>query len=377
MAGTRDGPEGSAVRVILAGGGTGGHVYPSLCVARALETEVAAAGGTLEMLYIGIRGRVDETIVPAEGIAFRAISAGALRVSSPLTFAGNALRLAWGVAQSTWIMLRFKPNAVFATGGYASVPVGVAARLLRRPLVVYLPDVTPGWAVRLLSRLATKMTTTSDRALTYLPAKKTAVVGYPVRDEFWTLDRAASRTRLGLPVDGKVLLVTTGSLGARKINDAIWAALPQLLERCDVLHVTGAADEASANGQRARLTAEQQARYHVRGYLDEMPAALIAADVVVARSGASTLGELPAAGTPGVLVPGEYEGWSQAPNAKFLQAEGAAVMLRNSELDRLPATVLDLLADDARLASMRAAAKRLARPDAARDLAHVLMEAAA
>jgi UDP-N-acetylglucosamine--N-acetylmuramyl-(pentapeptide) pyrophosphoryl-undecaprenol N-acetylglucosamine transferase len=242
---------------------------------------------------------------------------------------------------------------------------------------VFLPDVTPGWAVRLLSRLATKMTTTTERALAYLPTKKTAVVGYPVRDEFWTLDRTEARARLGLPLDAKVLLVTAGSLGARKINDAIWAALPQLLERCDVLHVTGLADEAAANEQRARLTPERQARYRVHGYLDEMPAALIAADVVVARSGASTLGELPAAGTPGVLVPGEYEGWSQAPNAEFLQAEGAAVMLRNSELERLAATVLELLADDARLASMRAAATRLARPDAARDLAHVLMEAAA
>ena len=363
--------------MILAGGGTGGHVYPGLCVARALESEMQAAGGSLDMLYVGIHGRVDETIVPAEGIAFRAISAGALRVSSPPTFARNLLRLAWGVAQSTWILLRFKPDAVFATGGYASVPVGIAARLLRRPLIVYLPDVTPGWAVRLLSRLATKMTTTSARALAYLPAKKTTVVGYPVRDEFWTLDRAEARARLGLPLDATVVLVTAGSLGARRINDAIWPALPQLLERCHVMHVTGAADEAAANEQRSRLTPEQQARYHVRGYMTDMPAALIAADLVVARSGASTLGELPAAGAPSVLIPGEYEGWSQAPNAEFMQAEGAAVMLRNSELERLAATVLDLLADDARLASMRAAARRLARPGAARELAHVLMEAAA
>mgnify|MGYP001576683273 CR=1 FL=1 len=363
--------------MILAGGGTGGHVYPGLCVARALESEMQAAGESLDMLYVGIRGRVDETIVPAEGIAFRAISAGALRVSSPPTFARNLLRLAWGVAQSMWILLRFKPDAVFATGGYASVPVGIAARLLRRPLVVYLPDVTPGWAVRLLSRLATKMTTTSDRALAYLPATKTTVVGYPVREDFWTLDRATARTRLGLPLDANVLLVTAGSLGARRINDAIWPALPHLLERCHVLHVTGTADEGAANEQRSRLTPEQQAQYHVRSYMTDMPAALIAADLVVARSGASTLGALPAAGAPAVLIPGEYEGWSQAPNAEFMQAEGAAVMLRNNELERLAATVLDLLADDTRLASMRAAAQRLARPGAARALAHVLMEAAA
>lgn len=363
--------------MIFAGGGTGGHVYPGLCVARALESELAAAGGSLDMLYIGIHGRADEKIVPAQGITFRAISAGALRVSSPLTFVRNALRLAWGVAQSAWILQRFKPDAVFTTGGYASVPVGVAAHLLRRPLVVYLPDVTPGWAVRLLSRLATRMTTTSERALTYLPANNTTVVGYPVRGEFWTLDRAAARARLELPQDAKVLLVMAGSLGALKINDAIWTALPQMLERCHVLHVTGAADEGAANEQRARLTPEQQTRYDVRGYMNDMPAALIAADLVVARSGASTLGELPAAGAPAVLIPGEYEGWSQAPNAEFLQAEGAAVMLRNSELDRLPRTVIDLLSDDARLASMRAATCRLARPDAARDLARVVMAVAA
>lgn len=373
MARSRRRAEGSAVRVILAGGGTGGHVYPGICVARALQV----ANRDTELLYVGIRGRIDEKIVPAEGLAFRAISAGALRVSSPIAFAGNSLRLAWGVLQSSWILMRFKPDAVFATGGYASVPVGVAARLMRRPLVVFLPDVTPGWAVRMLSRLATRMTTTSERALAHLPAKKTTVVGYPVRDEFWSLDRATARTRLALPLDEKVLLVMAGSLGARKINDAIWAGLPSLIERCHVVHVTGADDEGTAVERRKQLTPKQQARYEVRGYLDDMPAALIAADLVVGRSGASTLGELPAAGAPSVLVPGEYEGWSQAPNAEFLQAEGAAVMLRSSELDRLAATVIDLLGDDARLASMSAAAKRLARPDAARDLARVVMEAAA
>jgi len=363
--------------VVLAGGGTGGHVYPGLAVARALESSMRERGQPLELLWLGVRGRVDETIVPREGIAFRAISAGALRVASPLTFALNVLRLGWGALQSAWILLRFKPDAVFATGGYASVPVGASARLLRKPLVVYLPDVTPGWAVRLLSRLATRMTTTSERALDHLPRDKTTVVGYPVRAEFWSTDRAGARATLGLASDAKVLLVTAGSLGARRINEAIWPALPQLLERCDVLHVTGSADEAVADERRARLTPEQQARYHVRGYLPEMPAAMVAADLVVCRSGASTLGELPAAGAPAILVPGEYEGWSQAPNAEFLQAEGAAVMLRNRELDRLAETVIDLLADDARLASMRAAMKKLARPDAARDLARILVEVAA
>jgi UDP-N-acetylglucosamine--N-acetylmuramyl-(pentapeptide) pyrophosphoryl-undecaprenol N-acetylglucosamine transferase len=198
-----------------------------------------------------------------------------------------------------------------------------------------------------------------------------------VRDEFWTTSRESARERLGLPRDASVLLVTAGSLGARKINQAIWPALPQLLDRCVVLHVTGAADEAAAIERRAQLAPEQQRRYVVHGYLDAMPAAMIAADLVISRSGASTLGELPAAGAPAVLVPGEYEGWTQAPNAEFLEAEGGAVMLRNAELDRLASTTLELLADGDRRANMRAAMQRLARPDAAERIARILQEVAA
>lgn len=361
--------------MVFAGGGTGGHVYPSLSVARALASELDVRGERADMLYIGVSGRVDETIVPREGIQFRAVAAGPLRVNSPLAFARNALRLVAGSFQALRILRRFRPDAAFATGGYASVPVGVAARLLHCPLVVYLPDVTPGLAVRLLARLATRVATTSERALAYLPAKKAAVTGYPVRPEFWSTDRDAARVKLGLPRDTKVVLVTGASLGAHAINEAVVSQLPQILAACDVVHVTGTADEAWALEQRATLTPGQHARYRVHGYLDDMPAAMHAADLVVSRSGASTLGELPAAGVPAILIPGEYEGWSQAPNAEHLQSQGAAVMLRNNELGRLAATILPLL-DEATLARMGAAMRSLARPDAARDIARMLVEAA-
>jgi UDP-N-acetylglucosamine--N-acetylmuramyl-(pentapeptide) pyrophosphoryl-undecaprenol N-acetylglucosamine transferase len=362
--------------VVFAGGGTGGHVYPSLAVAAALS-EVAAKDTPISALYIGVRGRVDETIVPQHGMTFRAVSAGQLRVASPLTFTRNSLKLALGVVQSLRILRSFKPDAVFATGGYASVPVGIAARMLRRPLIVYLPDVTPGWAVRLLARLATRMATTSERALEHLPRGKTRVVGYPVRDAFFTLDAATARARLAIPAEAKLLLVTGASLGARVLNEAVVAALPALLARCQILHLTGAADEAWCGEQRAKLPPAQRERYSVRGYLDDMPAAMVAADLVVSRAGASTLGELPAAGAPSILVPGEYEGWSQAPNAEYLAAQGAAIVLRNSELDRLGATVIELLDDAPRLRRMGDAARALARPDAARDMARMLVEAAA
>jgi UDP-N-acetylglucosamine--N-acetylmuramyl-(pentapeptide) pyrophosphoryl-undecaprenol N-acetylglucosamine transferase len=221
------------------------------------------------------------------------------------------------------------------------------------------------------------MATTSERALDHLPREKTSVVGYPVRDGFAKIDRASARDRLGVPADEKLLLVAAGSLGARKINEAIVAALPRLLERCRILHITGAADLVWINERRAGQTSAQQARYAVHAYTDDMPLAMIAADLVVGRAGASTLGELPAAGAASILVPGEYEGWSQAPNAEFLQEQGAAVMLRNADLDRLPGAIIELLADEARLARMRDAARALARPDAARELARMLVEAAA
>lgn len=365
------------MKVLFAGGGTGGHVYPSLAVARALEAELRARGEPIELLYVGVRGRVDEQIVPREGIPFRAIAAGQLRVSSPLAFARGTVLLVRGTVQAAGIVRRFRPDAVFATGGYASVPVGIAARVLRRPLVVYLPDVTPGWAVRLLARLASRAATTSDAALARLPAGRTTVVGYPVRDDFWTLDRGTARRRLGIAEDAAVVLVTAGSLGARAVNDAVIAALPRLLARATVVHVTGAADEARAAGARAALPVGLQPRYLVRPYLDAMPAAMHAADVVVSRAGASTLGELPAAGAPGVLVPGEYEGWSQAPNAEYLAARGAAVVVRNSELGRLAERVLELLADGPRRTAMAAAMRSLARPGAAKELVGLLVEAAA
>lgn len=365
------------MKVVFAGGGTGGHVYPSLAVAKALRADLETAGEALEMLYIGVAGRVDETLVPAEGIPFRTIAAGPLRVSSPGAFLSNLGKLARGISQSMSIMRSFRPDVIFATGGYASVPVGAGARLLRRPLVVYLPDVTPGWAVRLLARLATRITTTHERALRFLPAGRTEVVGYPVRDGFASLDRASARRLLGVSADARVLLVTAGSLGARRINEAVWAGLSRLLDEAEVLHVTGPDDVVTAEQKRAQLSDAQRARYHVYGYLAGMPAAMIAADLVVCRAGASSLGELPAAGAPSILVPGEYEGWSQTPNAEFMRSQGAAIVLRNAELARLADSAIDLLHDDARLSRMSQAAHSLARPDAAHHIASILREVAA
>lgn len=364
------------MKVILSGGGTGGHVYPALAVAAALRRELTERE-SLEVLYIGVRGRLDDLIVGREGLPFRAVRAGPLRVGSPWGVARGLVNLLLGTWQALHILRSFRPDAVFATGGYASAPVGIAARLLRRPLIVYLPDVRPGWAVRLLARLATRIATTAEASLAQLPRGKATAVGYPVRSEFWSVQRDEARHGLGLDLKAKVLLVSGASQGAQALNQAVADHLDELLEVCQVVHLTGRAEEASLDALHDRLPLEQREHYHVYGYLHEMPQAMAAADLAVMRAGASVLGELPALGLPAVLVPGVYEGWDQSPNARFLEEQGAAVMLPNDQIERLPALVRELLGDERRLQAMREAARKLARPEAAPGIAQLLMGVAA
>jgi UDP-N-acetylglucosamine--N-acetylmuramyl-(pentapeptide) pyrophosphoryl-undecaprenol N-acetylglucosamine transferase len=361
------------LKVVLSGGGTGGHVYPGLAVGRALQRR---AREPVQLLYIGVKGRVDERLVPAEGVPFEAVAGGQVRVGLLGGLVGLA-KLTLGALQAWTILRRERPDAVFATGGYASVPVGVAARLLRLPLVVFLPDVRPGWAVRLLARLATRMATASEAALALLPREKTHVTGYPVRDEFWSVDHEEARERLGLPRDARVLLVYGGSQGAHAINEAVWAQLPRLVERCVVLHITGQADEPLAARARERLPETMHERYRPVAFLRELPAAMKAADLAVTRAGAAVLGELPAAGLPAILVPGVFDGHDQTPNAEYLASRGAAIVLPQRRLEELADHVLALLDDTRRLAAMAAAARALAQPDAAGALADLLLEVAA
>ncbi|MCH8025668.1 MAG: UDP-N-acetylglucosamine--N-acetylmuramyl-(pentapeptide) pyrophosphoryl-undecaprenol N-acetylglucosamine transferase [Chloroflexi bacterium] len=363
------------MKVILAGGGSGGHIYPALAVAQALLQETGAARA--ELLFVGVRGRLDETIVGEAGLPFAAVRAGPLRVGSPLRVLSGLANLAVGLAQAWRLLGRFRPDVVFATGGYGSVAVGIAARSRRRPLVVYLPDLRPGWALRLLSRLATRIATTTEHGTSELPSDKAVVVGYPVREAFWSTGRQEARRRLGLPADEQVLLVSGASLGAHQLNVAVAEQLDRLLELCHVMHLTGHADEAELLARRAALPEAQRERYHVFGYLEEMALAMAAADLAVLRAGASVLGEVPAAGLPAVLVPGVYEGWDQSPNARYMEERGAAVVLENARLDELTDVVRPLLADEGKRRALGEAARRLAQPDAARRIAQLLRETSA
>ncbi|MFN8507499.1 MAG: UDP-N-acetylglucosamine--N-acetylmuramyl-(pentapeptide) pyrophosphoryl-undecaprenol N-acetylglucosamine transferase [Dehalococcoidia bacterium] len=360
------------MRLALTAGGTGGHILPALAVYDAL----VARGIASEVRFFGPEDRGERARVEAKGIAFEAVSAAAVRGKGPLSLAKAMFRLATGTFAAARRLRAFRPDAVFSTGGYASFPASLAARILRRPLVVYLPDVSPGWAVRAETRLATRMATTAEAALAFLPAKKTVITGYPVRAEFFATTREEARAALGIAAGDRVLVVAGASQGAKAINAAIFAALPALLPSTVVVHVTGPAEAPDAERLRAALDPTLAARYHTAAFREDLPVVMLAADLAVMRAGASVLGELPAAKLPSILIPGTFAGGHQRDNARFLADGGAAVVLEERDIAALPATIESLIDDSTRLTAMREAAAKLARPGAASAIVDLLLEVA-
>ncbi len=284
-----------------------------------------------------------------------------------------------GVQQSRRILREFRPHVVFVTGGFVAAPVVIAAWRAGIPVLIYLPDIEPGVAIRRLSRFARRVAVSFPEAAVHFPGKA-VVTGYPVRPEFVVAaaQRNVARQALNLQPELPVVLVFGGSRGARSINQALVAVLPEVLRYCQVVHVTGTLDWANVQERTESLPDELRLRYHPFAYLhSEMALAMAAADLVVARAGASTLGEFPVMGLPSILVPYPYSGQHQEANADYLAARGAAVKVADNRLnsDLLP-TILDLVQHPERRAAMHKAARALAQPQAALHIARVLIELA-
>ena len=374
------------MRLALCGGGTGGHVYPALAIAAALEAamgaEPAAGQGRdqLELLYLGTVTGQERELVERAGISLRAVSAGPIRGRSPIELIANAAKMGFGTLEARKALEKFGAEVVLSTGGYTSFPVALAAYSKKRlPLVVYLPDVHPGWSVQVMARLAQRLAVSTTKTLSKLPDGKAIVTGYPVRPAFWQTNRAEGRQRLGIDPEEKLLFIAGASQGAQTINTTIAANLRGVLELCEVIHLSGRGDEPALSRLRDELPQGLKERYHLFGYLhEEVPWAMAAADLAVCRAGASVIGELPAVGLPAVLVPYPYAGSHQRHNARYLEENGAAVVVENADLPRefLP-LVGELLSDEPRLRSLAEAARRLARPEAASNVARLVLEAAA
>jgi UDP-N-acetylglucosamine--N-acetylmuramyl-(pentapeptide) pyrophosphoryl-undecaprenol N-acetylglucosamine transferase len=363
------------MRVLVAAGGTAGHVVPALAVAEALRQR------GVEVSFIGGQ-RAEATLVPQAGFAFRSIAVEGLSRSNPLRAARAALRSAAAVLAARRMIAELAPDAVMGGGGYVAGPVGLAALLARVPLVLTEADSHLGLANRLLARGARRVCLAfplRDRAGRQLAEKdaRYLVTGRPI---FPVAAQAAGARERWLVAPGeRCVLVFGGSLGARSVNLAAIEGLPLLIEQAGqpgvrVLHICGRRDYAELAGR------DLPARYQLIEYLDveDFGDALAAADLVVARSGGSVF-ELAAHGLPAILVPYPHAAADhQSANARWMSDAGAALTIPDAQLgaEGLREQVAALLGDGERLAKMAAASASLARPNAAADVADALLEAA-
>lgn len=372
------------MRLLIAGGGTGGHIYPALAVARSLRARPDAP----DLAWLGGRRGLEAGVVRAAGLPFDRLWVRSLRTvdRSPNTVA-DPLRLALSVPQAAAYLARHRPDAIFTTGGYVAIPVLLAAEPLRIPVLLWEGNVVPGRSVRATARLADVLAVSFPPTCAALGREQgggTAaerpcyLTGTPIRDTR-EIDREAARERLDVPAGARLLLVFGGSQEVRRFNAAVAGALPRLVERVHVVHVTGDAAYAAALADREALPPGLRERYRPYPFLrDEMLSALAAADLVVGRAGSSTLAEVTSLGLPMVVVPYPHAAGHQRANARVLVEAGAARLVEDERFDAgALLAAAGLLDDPAEHLRMSAASRELGRPAAAEVMAGLLLDLAA
>jgi UDP-N-acetylglucosamine--N-acetylmuramyl-(pentapeptide) pyrophosphoryl-undecaprenol N-acetylglucosamine transferase len=327
-----------------------------------------------EVLWVGGEGGMEARLVERANVPFKTIPAAGVHGVGLKTLPGNVIRLVRGFFAARRILHDFKPEVLFFTGGYVAVPMALAG--MRVPTVLFVPDIEPAFALKTLARFADKIAVTSQDSFRYFNRRERLVLtGYPTRPDLSRWTRSDARRTLRLTGDAPILLVFGGSKGAHSINIAVLANLSALLDQVQLIQITGELDWPTVETRAKELTEVQAAHYHAFPYLhEEMGAALAAADLALSRAGASTLGEYPLFGLPAVLVPYPYAWRYQKVNADTLVQHGAAVMLEDRKLsDQLLPTVMDLLSQPQKLASMRNAMQRLSHPEAAVEIGRQIL----
>ena len=345
------------MRAVLAGGGTGGHVIPALAIAHELRDLYSA-----EVMFIGTSRGIETRLVPAAGFELRLVEVGALKKVSLAKRVATMTALPTAIFRSRKILSEFRPDVVIGVGGYASGPAMLAAAISRIPTLAFEPNVVPGLANRIMAPIVSSAAVHFEETRRYF--RRCQLTGVPVRRAFFNLPPKPA----GSP---PTLLVFGGSQGAHAINAAMMNALATLSEQVpgiQLVHQTGERDynDAQAAYLRSRAHAE------VFPFIEDMPGMFARADLIVCRSGASTVAEVTAAGKPAIFIPFPHAADDhQLRNAEALERAGAAVLIAEKDLtgERLVAAVRELLGDSDRLARMSEASRRLSHPDAARQIA--------
>jgi UDP-N-acetylglucosamine--N-acetylmuramyl-(pentapeptide) pyrophosphoryl-undecaprenol N-acetylglucosamine transferase len=351
-----------SMRAILAGGGTGGHVIPALAIANELKKSYDA-----EILFIGTARGIENHLVPAAGFPLQLVRVGALKNVSLTTRLKTAFDLPRAVWDAGRMLNEFAPDVVIGVGGYASGPAMLAAIVKHIPTLAFEPNVVPGFANRVVAKFVSGAAVHFEETAKYF--RHAEVTGVPVRHAFFEI----APKRGGTPT----LLVFGGSQGAHAINEAMLRCLAVLRHEAPgihIIHQTGERDynDALAAYQKLNETNSGALQFEVFKFIDDMPAAFARADLVVCRSGASTVAEITAAGKPAIFVPFPRAADDhQRVNAEALARHGAAVVVEESKLEGvwLAETIAALLQDPARLRHISQVARELSHPNAARDIA--------
>lgn len=360
-------PAGSRVRVVIAGGGTGGHLFPGLAVAEQLSARGA------HVTFVGTARGIEAKVVPQSGYPLELIDVAGLKRQGLWTTLRSLLKLPLAMVQTIGLLRRLSPSVVVGVGGYASGPVLLLASLLRIPTVVLEQNSVPGVTNRILARFVRVVYTAFPHAAGYFPRRKVSLLGNPVRKSIAAEGVDASE-RTG-PVR---VLVLGGSLGAKAVNTLVVDALAELVKQCPpglsplsehlhIHHQTGASDLESTQARYAAQPA-LASLVQVEPFISDMASAYKDCDLMIGRAGATTLAELTAIGRPAVLIPFPFAADDhQTHNARYLVENGAARMLQQKDTtpQLLASTLAELAQDRTVLLAMAAASRKLGKPDAA------------
>ncbi len=358
------------MKILIAGGGTGGHVFPGIAVAEELKRRTPEA----KVFFVGGKRGLESTAVPQAGFPIRYIPTRGFPRRQWWRWPESIVVNAFGFVAALWIVLTERPDAVLGTGGYVSGPVSFAAWLLRRPLLIQEQNSIPGLANRWLARVADEVHLSFVEARSYFARKDNLKIsGNPVRAHILSGDRASALAEFGLQAGKPTVFVFGGSRGAKRINEAALEAMRKLQGRVDVQFILQTGREDFERMKTAVETETLPAK--VMPFLQRIHQAYAAADLVVCRSGAMTLAEIAVCGTPAVLVPYPFAAHNhQVVNASNLVDRGAAAMILDRDLtgDRLAKEIAHYLADRQLLSRLSANARLFARPDAAERIAKSL-----
>lgn len=361
------------MKIIVSGGGTGGHIYPALTLIDAIKNKRPDA----QFLYVGTEKGLEADIVPKAGINFVALKMeGGLERHFTLENIFRAADAVWSIKRASDIVKNFKPSAVVGTGGYVCGPILLAASLLKVPTLIQEQNAVAGVTNKILSKFVDKIAVGTRDALKNFPPDKTTYTGNPIRKEVLAAKKSDGLREFNFTDDKPIVLISGGSRGARSINNAMIDVLKSAAEKnsAQFLHVTGKGEFDSVMEKLSDLDAPN---VKIVPYLYNMPTAIAMADLAIFRAGATGLAELTARGVPAILIPYPFAAENhQEFNARSLVDAGAARMILNKDLtaEILSATLDELLASPEKLKSMAQASLSLGKPNAADEIADLILK---